>query len=217
VTDDPSGSSGSSGSSDRGRWIVFEGGEGGGKSTQSTRLADALGAVLTREPGGTEIGARLRELLLDPGTAELDLRAEALLMAADRAQHVGEVVVPALESGRHVVSDRSAYSSIAYQGFGRGLPVDEVRGLSDWAMRGRWPDLVVLLEVPSAVASGRLGAKLDRIEQLGPEFHRRVSKGFRDMAAADRDRWVVLDGDRSPDEVEGAVREAVQERLQLSV
>ena len=107
MTDDPSGSSAT------GRWIVFEGGEGGGKSTQSARLADALGAVLTREPGGTEIGARLRELLLDPGTVALDVRAEALLMAADRAQHVGEVVVPALESGRHIVSDRSAYSSIA--------------------------------------------------------------------------------------------------------
>ena len=177
----------------------------------------ALGAVLTREPGGTEIGARLRELLLDPGTVELDLRAEALLMAADRAQHLGEVVVPALESGRHVVSDRSAYSSVAYQGYARGLPVDEVRGLSDWAMQGRWPDLVVLLEVPSEVAAGRLGAELDRIEQLGPEFHRRVSEGFRAMAAADAARWVVLDGGRSLEEVEAAVREAVRERLQLSV
>jgi dTMP kinase len=200
-----------------GRWIVFEGGEGGGKSTQSARLAAALDAVLTREPGGTEIGGRLRELLLDPGTVELDHRAEALLMAADRAQHLGQVVVPALDADRHVVSDRSAFSSIAYQGYARGLPVDEVRGLSDWAMQGRWPDLVVLLEVPGSVAAGRLGAKLDRIEQLGPEFHRRVADGFREMASSDPERWVVIDGSRSIDDVEAAVREAVRERLQLPV
>ncbi|MGZ4703280.1 MAG: dTMP kinase [Acidimicrobiales bacterium] len=213
MTDRPAGSEGRP----QGSWIVFEGGEGGGKSTQSARLAAALDAVLTREPGGTEIGLRLRELLLDPGTVELDHRAEALLMAADRAQHLGQVVVPALESGRHVVSDRSAYSSIAYQGYARGLPVDEVRGLSDWAMHGRWPDLVVLLEVPSDVAAGRLGAKLDRIEQLGPEFHRRVADGFREMAAADAGHWVVIDGSRSLGEVEAAVRGAVRERLQLPV
>ena len=200
-----------------GSWIVFEGGEGGGKSTQSARLAAVLEAVLTREPGGTEIGARLRALLLDPGTVELDHRAEALLMAADRAQHLGQVVVPALESGRHVVSDRSAYSSVAYQGYGRGLPVEEVRRLSDWAMRGRWPDLVVLLEVPDDVAAVRLGGELDRMEQLGPEFHRRVTDGFREMAAADAERWVVIDGSRTLDEVEAAVREAVRERLQLPV
>ncbi|MGZ4716604.1 MAG: dTMP kinase [Acidimicrobiales bacterium] len=213
MTDRPAGSEGRP----QGSWIVFEGGEGGGKSTQSARLAAALDAVLTREPGGTEIGLRLRELLLDPGTVELDHRAEALLMAADRAQHLGQVVVPALASGRHVVSDRSAYSSIAYQGYARGLPVDEVRGLSDWAMHGRWPDLVVLLEVPSDVAAGRLGAKLDRIEQLGPEFHRRVADGFREMAAADAGHWVVIDGSRSLGEVEAAVRGAVRERLQLPV
>ena len=219
MSDSPDGSSAGSSvaGSAGGRWIVFEGGEGGGKSTQSTRLAAALDAVLTREPGGTQIGARLRELLLDPGTVELDHRTEALLMAADRAQHLGQVVVPALGSGRHVVSDRSAYSSIAYQGYARGLPVDEVRGLSDWAMQGRWPDLVVLLEVPGSVAAGRLGAKLDRIEQLGPEFHRRVADGFREMAAADPDRWVVVDGSRSIDEVEATVRGAVRERLQLPV
>ena len=201
----------------RGRWIAFEGGEGGGKSTQSARLAAALDAVLTREPGGTEIGRRLRELLLDPGTVALDHRTEALLMAADRAQHVAQVVAPVLAAGRHVVSDRSAYSSIAYQGYARGLPVDEVRSLSDWAMRGCWPDLVVLLDVPPAVATGRLGSDLDRIEQLGPEFHRRVSEGFAAMAAADPGRWVVVDGGRSVDDVEAVVRGAVRERLQLPV
>ena len=108
--------------------------------------------MLTREPGGTVIGARLRSLVLDPATEGLAPRAEALLMAADRAQHVAEVVEPALAAGRHVVTDRFAGSSIAYQGHGRGLPVDEIRGISQWATGGVWPDLIVLLDVPAAVA-----------------------------------------------------------------
>ena len=200
-----------------GRFIAFEGGEACGKSTQSGRLADGLDAVITREPGGTAIGARLRSLLLDPDTAELDPRAEALLMAADRAQHLAEVVRPALESGRHVVSDRSAYSSLAYQGAGRGLAIDEVRRISDWASVGVWPDLVVLLEVAPAVAADRLGSGLDRIEQLGDAFHRRVADGFRVLAAAEPDRWVVIDGAQTIEQVEMAVRAAVRDRLQLQV
>ena len=196
--------------------MAFEGGEGCGKSTQAHRLAADLAAVATREPGGTDIGARLRAILLDPGTVDLVDRAEALLMAADRAQHLAEVVDPALASGRHVVTDRSAYSSIAYQGYGRGLPVDEVRGLSEWAANGVWPDLVILLEVPHATATGRLGGGLDRMEQLGEEFHRRVAAGFRELADAEPDRWVVVDGSHSIDEVAAAVRAAVAERLQLT-
>ena len=200
-----------------GRFIVFEGGEACGKSTQARALAAALDAVLTREPGGTAIGDRLRSLLLDPATTGLDGRAEALLMAADRAQHLAEVVRPALESGRHVVSDRSAFSSLAYQGYGRGLPLDEIRHLSDWASAGVWPDLVVLLEVAPTVAAARLGPGLDRMEQLGDEFHQRVADGFRAMAAADPDRWVALDGGRTVDEVGEAVRASVRQRLQLRV
>ena len=199
----------------RGRFIVFEGGEACGKSTQSRLLADDLDAVLSREPGGTPIGARLRELLLDPATIGLEPRAEALLMAADRAQHLSEVVRPALDAGRHVVADRSAFSSMAYQGYGRGLPLAEVRHLSDWATEGVWPDLVVLLEVSVAMAAERLDSTLDRMEQLGDEFHRRVADGFRAMAAADPDRWVVIDGGRPVDEVAASVRAAVRERLQL--
>ena len=199
----------------RGRFVAFEGGEGCGKSTQARRLADALGAVATREPGGTAVGSRLREILLDPGTVDLADRAEALLMAADRAQHLAELVAPTLATGRHVVSDRSAYSSIAYQGYGRGLPIAEVRGLSEWAADGVWPDLVVLLEVPHDVASGRLTGGLDRMERLGDAFHRRVGEGFRELAAAEPDRWVVVDGTEPVDQVAAAVRGAVAERLQL--
>jgi len=201
----------------RGRFIAFEGGEGCGKSTQSALLAADLGAVATREPGGTAVGARLREILLDPGTVDLGDRAEALLMAADRAQHLTEVVAPALAAGRHVVSDRSAYSSIAYQGYGRGLPVAEVRMLSNWAADAVWPDLVVLLEVPQGVAARRLTGGLDRMELLGAPFHQRVAEGFRELAAAEPERWLVVDGTQPVEVVAGVVRAAVTERLQLSV
>ena len=199
----------------RGLFIAFEGGEACGKSTQSQRLATAIDAVLTREPGGTVIGARLRAVLLDPQTVNLSDRAEALLMAADRAQHVAEVVEPALLSGRHVVSDRFAGSSIAYQGHGRGLPVSEIRNLSLWATGGVWPDLIVLLDVPEAEADIRLGSSRDRMESEPASFHAAVIEGFRSQAAAEPDRWVVIDGTPSIEEVSAAVFAVVAERLQL--
>jgi dTMP kinase len=201
-----------SGGSGQGRFVALEGGEGAGKSTQAARLAERLDAVLTREPGGTPTGKAIRELLLDPSTVGLDDRTEALLMAADRAQHVAEVVRPALAGGRHVVSDRYVGSSLAYQGFGRGLPVDEVRRLSAWATRGLEPDLVVLLDVPETVAATRVGDRPDRLEAAGEDFHRRVAAGYRALAAADPARWVVVDGSGDQDDVEAAVWSAVTER-----
>jgi dTMP kinase len=173
--------------------------------------------VLTREPGATDLGVRLRELLLDPATGDVDSRAEALLMAADRAQHVAEVVRPALAAGRHVVTDRFAGSSLAYQGFGRGLPLDEVERLSRWATAGVWPDLVVLVDVPVEVAATRLGPDLDRFERAGPGFHQRVREGFLELAATDPQRWVVVDGTPAVEVVGAAVREAVRQRLDLTV
>jgi dTMP kinase len=199
----------------RGSFIAFEGGEACGKSTQSQRLAAAIDAVLTREPGGTVVGAQLRAVLLDPQTANLSDRAEALLMAADRAQHVEEVVEPALVSGRHVVTDRFAGSSIAYQGHGRGLPVNEIRDLSLWATSGVWPDLIVLLDVPEAEANRRLGSSRDRMESEPASFHAAVMEGFRAQAAAEPDRWVVIDGTPPIEEVSAAVFAVVAERLQL--
>lgn len=196
----------------RGRLVAFEGGEACGKSTQAALLAQRMPAVLTREPGGTAIGERVRELLLDPGVVDLDARAEALLMAAARAQHVAEVVEPFLATGRDVVTDRYAHSSIAYQGYGRGLPVEEVRELSTWATGGLWPDVVVLLDVPDDVARARLG-ELDRFELEGGGFHERVVAGFREMAAAEG--WVVVDGVGSVDEVAERVWAAVRDRLPL--
>jgi dTMP kinase len=196
-----------------GRLIAFEGGEASGKSTQAALLADAIGAVLTREPGGTALGARLRALVLEPTPTPLDLRAEALLMAADRAQHVAEVIRPALTAGHDVVTDRYIASSLAYQGFGRGLSVGEVRQLSCWATGGLEPDLVVLLEVPEPVAAARLGRPRDRMEAEGPVFHRAVAEGYRTLAAADPERWVVVDGAEPAERVAERVRSAVAERL----
>ena len=196
-----------------GRFIAFEGGEASGKSTQAARLASALGAVLTREPGGTELGQHLRELVLGAGVAEgVDVRAEALLLAADRAQHVASVIRPALVSGRDVVTDRYAGSSLAYQGYGRGLEVAAIRRLSDWASASLWPDLVILLDVPAEVAQRRLassGVGLDRLEAAGDEFHQRVAGGFRELAASCSETWRVIDGSREVDEVSAEVMKVV--------
>lgn len=192
-----------------GRFVVFEGGEGCGKSTQSSVLADRLDAVLTRQPGGTAIGAGLRALLLDPANVALADRAEALLMAADRAQHAAELIRPSLEAGRHVVCDRYLYSSVAYQGYGRGLDAERVRDLSVWATDGLLPDLVILLDVPPEVAAARLGADLDRFEREDAEFHRRVRDGYLRQAESGPERWLVLDGSRSVAEVTADVWAAV--------
>lgn len=195
--------------------MVFEGGEACGKSTQAERLADRLDAVRTREPGGTELGRQVRRLLLDPAQGEVEPRAEALLMAADRAHHVATVVEPALASGRHVVSDRYIGSSIAYQGHGRGLDPERVAEISSWATRGLEPDLVILLDVPAEVARERRGRSPDRLEAAGEDFHQRVAAGFRTLAAADPGRWVVIDGTPDAGAVEDAVTTAVRRRLGL--
>jgi dTMP kinase len=199
------------------RFIVFEGGEACGKSTQARLLSERLGAVLTREPGGTPVGEQMRMLLLDPATGALEPRAEALLMAADRAQHVESVIRPALAAGRHVVSDRYAASSVAYQGFGRGLDVAEVRRISEWATAGLRPDLTVLLDVPVEVSARRLEGSLDRFEREGETFHERVVEGFRIMAASGEEPWVVVDGAASIEMVAARVRAVVRDRLQLPV
>jgi dTMP kinase len=186
---------------ERGRLIAFEGGEASGKSTQAKRLADRIGAVLTREPGGTALGEQIRALLLDPAGV-VDARTEALLMAAARAQHVHEVIEPALAAGRHVVTDRFTASSLAYQGFGRGLPIDEVRALSAFATGGLEPDLYVLLDLPPDVAATRRDRAHDRMESAGADFHIRVREGFLDLVD---ERWLVVDGTLPVEEVEATV------------
>jgi dTMP kinase len=189
--------------STRGLFIAFEGGEASGKSTQAQRLATRIDALLTREPGGTPLGEQIRSLLLDPDRV-VDERAEALLMAAARAQHVHDVIEPALASGRHVVTDRFTASSLAYQGFGRGLPMAEIEALSAFATAGLAPDVYVLLDLDPEVAAARRSRSHDRMEAAGDAFHVRVRAGFLTLAEADP-RWIVVDGAASADEVEATI------------
>lgn len=195
-------------------YIAIEGPEGCGKSTHAARLAASLGAVCTRETGGTPLGHRVRDILHDPATGVIDPRSEALLVAADRAQHRASVIAPVLDSGSIVVSDRSVYSTLAYQGYGRGVDLDELRTLNDWALDGRWPTVVVLLEIDQENRAARLASRrLDRFEQEDDAFHQRVVQGYRAMAAADRDRWIVVDARGDVDDVATTIAELVGRRL----
>lgn len=199
-----------------GRYIAFEGVEGCGKSTHVKRLATHLDALVTREPGGTGVGAMLRGIMADPTNVHLSPRAEALMMAADRAQHLRELVVPTLEAGRHVVSDRSVYSSLAYQGYGRQLNVEELRRFNDFAIASRWPDLVVYIRVDLAVVRKRLEKRVtDRFEREDDSFFLRVIDGFDALASAEPDRWLIVDGSPPKDELEIIIRNGVRERLGL--
>lgn len=198
----------------RGRFIAFEGGEAAGKSTQSRRLAARLDALHTFEPGSTRTGATIRSIFLDPETGDLAARTEALLMAADRAEHVAAEIEPALAAGRHVVTDRYLYSSVAYQAHGRGLDPVEIRDLSLWATHGLEPDLVVLLDLPVAVARERVRhATPDRLEAEDVAFHDRVRDGFHAQAAAAPARWLVLDAAGDVDVIESQIWDAVAPML----
>ncbi|HEX2771915.1 MAG TPA: dTMP kinase [Micromonosporaceae bacterium] len=201
-----------------GVFVVFEGGEGSGKSTQVEALADALRkqgreVVVTREPGATDVGGRIRQMVLGGAAGSgPSPRAEALLYAADRAHHVVTVVRPALQRGAVVISDRYVDSSLAYQGAGRTLPVNEVSWLSSWATGGLKPDLVVLLDIDSASGLARVaarGGRADRLEGESLGFHERVRYAFLDLAAADPKRYLVLDASRPVDEIARAVRARV--------
>jgi dTMP kinase len=199
------------------RYIAFEGLEGCGKSTHVTRLAAALGAVATREPGGTTIGASLRATMIDAANTMLSPRAEALLMAADRAQHLDELVTPALQRGQHVVSDRSAYSSLAYQGYGRQLDLAMLKQFNSWAINNRWPDLVVYIDVPLDILLERLKKReLDRFEREDRSFFERIAHGFNEMAKAEPERWLILDGTPPKDELAATILREVTSRLNIA-
>lgn len=198
----------------RGRLIALEGIDGCGKSTQAAMLADHLKARLTFEPGATPLGTALRELLLNPDMPEVEARAEALLMAADRAQHTGEVIEPLLAAGLSVVTDRFTASTLAYQGFGRQLDLTALEALNEWATAGTSPDLNVLIDVPLEVAHARMEpARADRLEGLGESFRCRVLEGYRQLVTSDPGLWVVVDGVGDVGVVAERVRRAVAERL----
>ncbi len=197
----------------RGRLIAFEGVDGSGKSTQARRVAATRDALATFEPGDTPLGAALRAAVLDATVPATPL-AEVLVMAADRAQHVAAVIEPALSSGRDVVCDRFGGSTLAYQGYGRGVPLADVTTVVGIATGGLEPDVTVLLDVELAVARERFGAAgaHDRFEAADAGFLERVRDGFLALAAAS-ERWVVVDGARPPDEVARDVDAAIRTLL----
>lgn len=200
----------------RGVWITFEGGDGVGKTTQARLLEDWLAAegrtvVRTREPGGSDVGQLIRDIVLHH-RGDIAPRAEALLYAADRAHHVRAVVRPALDRGEVVIQDRYLDSSVAYQGAGRVLDADEVRGLSLWAAEGALPDVTVLLDLDPAAARARLDADdkpFDRLEAEKEDFHRRVREAFLALAAAEPERFLVVDAALSPETLAEAIRARV--------
>ncbi|MEV4391061.1 dTMP kinase [Nonomuraea sp. NPDC049607] len=201
-----------------GLFMAFEGGEGSGKTTQSRLIAiwlrdQGYDVVQTREPGSTKIGMRLRAILLDAAERGLSARSEALLYAADRAEHVEKVIRPALYRGSLVISDRYVDSSLAYQGAGRALDPEDVSKINAWATGGLVPHLTVLIDTPPEVGLTRLGGAADRIESEPLEFHQRVRREFRALAAADPDRYLVVDGTMAPEVLTRQIQDRIREIL----
>lgn len=200
----------------RGLFITFEGGDGSGKTTQAELLREWLvqqgrTVLHTREPGGTEVGVEVREIVLHH-RGDISPRAEALLYAADRAHHIATLVRPALERGDVVIQDRYIDSSVAYQGVGRVLDPEEVRDISVWATEGLRPDLTILLDLDADAARGRLDearTRFDRLEAEASEFHNRVREAYLALAAAEPDRFLVVDAGRPVDEIAATIRDRV--------
>ncbi|MEP9384554.1 dTMP kinase [Nocardioides sp. KR10-350] len=206
---------------ERGVFVCFEGGEGSGKSTQSRLLADALTGEgytvrLTFEPGDTVVGKELRRIVLSPETGDLDDRCEALLYAADKAEHVATLVLPALERGEVVVTDRYVDSTLAYQGAGRALDVAELEEVARWATRDLRPHLTVVLDLDPTAGLKRFEGR-DRIEGESLAFHERVREAFVAMAKADPDHYLVVDARSPADEIHRAVRDRLAPLLAKAV
>ncbi len=205
-----------------GRFVVFDGPDGSGKSTQLQRFTDfcqreSVDPVVVREPGGTPIGEAIRQVLLDPRYEEMELRCEMLLYMASRSQLMTERIKPALRDGRFVLADRFISSTLAYQGTAGGLDPEEIRAVGAVATRGCAPDLVVIFDVDGETAAGRMSSDLDRMERKGGEFHRRVRQGYLAQAEHDPERHLVIDASRSEPEVFDALIAGLAQRLPATV
>lgn len=201
----------------RGTFIVFEGGDGGGKTTTAAFVARALkasgiGATLTHEPGGTSSGKKIKRLLIDTRIKKLHPRTELLLFLADRALHVEEVIKPALAKGNVVICDRFDGATFAYQGGGRGINAAAIAALNSFAKDGVAPDLYVLFDIAPEIGLNRLGKNVDRFEKEKLAFHRRVRKAYLDMAKKDRTRWVVVNAEQPLEDVKQKVLEIFKKR-----
>ncbi len=202
-----------------GKFITFEGIDGSGKSTQVALLKERIEALgrtvgVVREPGGTELSEQVRGLLLDHHSRGLSKRAEALLFSTARAQLVHEVIIPALERGEIVICDRYADSTIAYQGYGRELPLDEIITIQEFATNNIQPDLKVLLDLSVDVAATRLlGSYADRMESAGRAFQMRVRQGYLTMAQAAPGNWLVIDGDQPKEKIAGEIATHVEKEI----
>ena len=203
----------------RGKFIVFDGGEGCGKSTQARMMRDRLEhdgvpVQLVHDPGYTDIGEKIRAILLNPEHTDMAMRCEMLLYMAARAQMMAEVILPALGAGKVVLSDRFVSSTLAYQLGGDGLTADEIKRVADIAIKGRWPDLTIVLDLPTEASMARVkpkfslfpddplaGKKMDRIERRPAEYHQRVRKNYLAQVEADPDRYRIIRADRTPDQV----------------
>jgi dTMP kinase len=197
-----------------GKFIVFEGGEGCGKSTQAALLSQvlekaAVQTLVVRDPGATRVGEMIRHILLDPANAEIGMRCEMLLYMASRAQLMHEVVAPALATGKCVISDRFISSTLAYQLGGDGLTAEQIRAVGDIAIAGRWPDLTILLDMPVQSSAARLKRHRDRIEQRSAEYHERVRQNYLAQAAQHPHQMRVIPADRSADLVHADVLAAL--------
>lgn len=201
-----------------GRFIVFEGPDGSGKTTQFRRFLSACHAAgvpttEVREPGGTLVGGEIRRILLDPAHTAMSPRCEMLLYMASRAQLVDQVIKPALTEGRLVVADRFVPSTLAYQGAAGGLPMDEIHAAARIATQGVQPDLIVIFDVDESTAASRLSPLLDRMEARGREFHRRVREGYLAQAKADPAHYATVDASKPPQQVWEALTETIRARL----
>jgi dTMP kinase len=199
-----------------GLFVCFEGGDGAGKSTQVRLLTDALeqrgrDVLVTRQPGGTPLGAQIRELVLHGD--HVSARAEALLFAADKAHHVDQLIRPALAAGRVVITDRYVDSAITYQGAGRDLGADEITSLQRWAVGGLLPDLTIVLDITPEVGRERRGDVHDRLESEADAFHAAVRRGYLELAAQDPERYLVLDGSKPVEHLHAAVVDGVSRVL----